>query len=351
VLSIGVIGGGPAGSLCAHRLARFGHRVILIDAGDDVRPAETCPSGVVRGIEAMLGAPMPDDCASRFDALRVSWGSPALGHGAYGSSQGGGAVLDRARFDRWLRAAAMAAGVEVRSGERVVAAACDGQAWQLGTQRVDGCGSIEVGFAVDATGAGARSPLQPQATRLFTDRLVCLSAEFANHDRDQPAALVEACPWGWWYAALTPAARRIINLFVDGDCTALKGDRAAFYRDALQASLHVRQLVADTSGLEIRMLAARSSVRRVLWRDRWIAIGDAARTIDPLSGGGIGRAAADAVRTAAAISQALRSRDDRPLRACATRRAEGFRQDLVRQRAHYRAEARWPDGAFWKRRA
>ena len=81
--------------------------------------------------------------------------------------------------------------------------------------------------------------------------------------------------------------------------------------------------------------------------DGWLAAGDAAMGVDPLSSMGIGYAIASgiqAARVAAAPST-------HALERYAADVARHFDAYLQRRNAYYAIETRWADSPFWKRRA
>jgi len=100
----------------------------------------------------------------------------------------------------------------------------------------------------------------------------------------------------------------------------------------------------------IQVAPARTSARRILWRGKWLAVGDAAWCMDPLSGGGIEQAVSDGIGAGRAVARALESGDDGTLRTHALSRARSFRLQLHLQRGYYAAERRWRDETFWLRR-
>jgi flavin-dependent dehydrogenase len=127
--------------------------------------------------------------------------------------------------------------------------------------------------------------------------------------------------------------------------------RNALFCDALQQTIHIRQLMGASSiACRVKPVGCRTSIRNQIWRDCWLAIGDAARTIDPLSGGGVARAITDGVDAADAISIALTRSDFGPLRAFAVQRANSFFDNLEVQREYYSRESRWQVSEFWRRR-
>jgi flavin-dependent dehydrogenase len=82
-----------------------------------------------------------------------------------------------------------------------------------------------------------------------------------------------------------------------------------------------------------------------------MAIGDAAWSLDPLSGTGVKRAVADGAAAAVAVSAALKDKDSELLRAHAHARAAAFGDGLAVQGRYYAMERRWRDQPFWSRRA
>src|SRR5262249_48378289 len=82
---------------------------------------------------------------------------------------------------------------------------------------------------------------------------------------------------------------------------------------------------------------------------RWLAVGDAAATLDPLCGQGVYRALESGLRAAAAVTAFL-SGNHAAVRAYATHAEAEFAADLRERSAHYRAEGRWPASPFWQRR-
>jgi flavin-dependent dehydrogenase len=88
-----------------------------------------------------------------------------------------------------------------------------------------------------------------------------------------------------------------------------------------------------------------------MWRDSWLAIGDAAWSLDPLSGSGIDRAIRGGYASAAAISEAINNGNFELLRAHAVSQATAFQEALLLQQKYYEIEGRWKERPFWYRRA
>jgi flavin-dependent dehydrogenase len=82
--------------------------------------------------------------------------------------------------------------------------------------------------------------------------------------------------------------------------------------------------------------------------DGWVAVGDAASTIDPLSSQGILYAMTSGLAAANAL---LDANPAEALKRYASALADRFHKDLT-TRAHFcRRERRWSDRPFWQRRS
>jgi flavin-dependent dehydrogenase len=295
---------------------------------------------------------VPQDFIVPLECFCTAWGTSEFEGNPLAFWQGAsGMVIARQGLDAWLLKLAQAAGASVQRGCEVKSGEFDGEFWSLTVDRGNATECFRVQLVVEAAGSITRSPVQRSATRLFSDTLICISADLPKRRQSDVVAGVESCPSGWWYTAPAGAGRQTISLFTDAALLASAKDRFRFFADALRATLHMRQLVAGpTPPKKLRTVCARTSIRRVLWSGSWITAGDAARTVDPLSGAGIGRAVKDGIDVANAVSQALSGNRLESLRAYAVGRTRSYREDLAIQRHYYGAESRWITSDFWARR-
>jgi flavin-dependent dehydrogenase len=355
MLPIAVIGGGPAGSVCARQLALKGHRVVLYEQRlhPCSRAAETCSARVRRLIEKICGCLMPADALAPLDSFYSAWGHPAWESRSLAFWQAGhGATIDRAALDGWLLQLAQDAGVLVHRGHKVVSGRYDNGSWTVRAK--NGSADIEVGaeFLIEATGAVTRSPVAAGAGRIFIDRLVSVSAELPGNPQSRSDAGVETVPEGWWFSAARSEACRTASFFTDADMLPATKDVKSWFFSELGKTAHVKRLIRpDVSISAVQVTAARTSIRRQLWKDSWIAVGDAARTVDPLSGGGVGRAIEDGLRAADAVSQRLLGLDRDSPRSFVLDIVAHFSEQTALQHRFYAQENRWPTHLFWSRRS
>jgi flavin-dependent dehydrogenase len=354
-----VIGGGPAGSLCAQQLALRGVPVVLFDERTKPRSnkIETCAPSVWRQLELALRESPPAPAAAPLSGFWSSWGSAIWERQDYNFWHAGeGLLIERAQFDDWLLRMAEKAGAVVRRGFRVEecrqAAPPDGETWIVETRHGVDHASQQASFIIEATGPLSRSPAQKNAARILTDNLVCVSAEYASEHSHEAAAGVEASANGWWFAAKRPPGTLLLSYFVDADEIPPPRQRLPWFREALSRTSQVKDFLAvESAPPPLKIVGARTSIRKLLWCKSWVAIGDAALTIDPLSGGGIGRAVEDAIGAANAIANQLLASERSFLKDFAENKVSQFEHQRKIQASFYGAESRWADERFWRRRA
>jgi len=96
-------------------------------------------------------------------------------------------------------------------------------------------------------------------------------------------------------------------------------------------------------------MSARSEMLDCTAGPNWLAAGDAAISVDPLSSQGILFALRSGLAAAQAIEESRAgSRLALPELSRSTR--ESFDRYLDLRRMHYSREQRWPDSVFWRRR-
>ena len=355
-LPLVVIGGGPAGSICARQLARLGHRVVLTQQTSlaNPRPAEICAPAVRRLLESASDLSIPRIAHRPLPSFSSAWGSDHVDGRTFGFWQADEAlVLDRAAFDEWLLRSAEAAGVSILRECRVTGGQWIGTQghWVLCTLTGGMERSLDASFVVESTGRSARSAIHADVKRLTTDALVCVSVEMPESQSNCSDAFVESCEGGWWYTALKPDDTRVVALFTDADLVAQADGRLNWMNLVLDTTRHVRPLAYPLQqGAQVRVTDARTSIRNVLWRNAWISIGDAAWSLDPLSGSGLKRAIGGGIDAAAAISRGLVQRDVEALRSQAMSQVHAFVESLDIQQKYYALESRWGDAPFWSRR-
>jgi flavin-dependent dehydrogenase len=355
-LDVAVAGGGPAG--CATALMLRAHApqlsVGVFEASDygGLRIGECIPPPG-RILLEHLGVWGVFEAAGHRPAYgtAAAWGESGLSHNDFiYTGQGRGWHLDRAHFDTMLAREAEAAGAETFRRVRVLGIDSDGAGWRL---RLGSGQQIGARFVVDATGSAAAVARRMGASFVATDRMAGFGRLFEDRGPSDPRVLVEAFAQGWWYTAGLPGDTRIVVCMTD---------RAHGRRLGLQRPGPWFSLLETTSQIAPTVEGAQSfgpAVIRTIESRRldppagsgWLAVGDAASVFDPLSSQGIVKALRSGIFAAYAISDLLLSRDDRGMHAYRRLIAQEFESYLRVRAGYYRAERRWPESEFWRRRA
>lgn len=351
-----VAGGGPAGAATALLLAAAGRSVALLERSRFDRPrlGETL-APTVQPLLRRLGV------WDRFGALdplpswgtRSAWSRPdPADHSHLVSGYHSGWHVDRTAFDRMLAAAAADAGAHVVPGASVTGCRYDGTVWEVacaGGHRVGGR------VLVDATGRQGGPGRGLGAHRARFDHLVAVAVVLAGIDVSaERYLLVEAVGDGWWYTAPLPGDRLVSVLMTDVDTCrrAGLGRSGPWHRTLGAAPLTAGRVGPVPAGAAPRVHPAGSHrLRRGADVRPWLAVGDAALAVDPVSGTGVSRA----LRTAEAAAETAGRLLDRPAAAAETiGRYESARDGectayLVERAEHYGRVRRFQT-AFWSRR-
>ncbi len=257
-----VIGGGPAGSFCASRLAQAGARVALCHKGGARRSTVELLSGRARWM--LREVPMP--CGVDVFETMSLWGGtePAVRDSIF-DPYGPALAVERAELDAALREFARSCGatpVEAR-----VRSVCRGDRRWI----------VEYGLVADrivlATGGAPRPALGREEKVLH--RQTAFFARCAS--TAIPRLWIERAEHGWWYGVPVPSGGLFLGLCSEKEVR-------------LDAELGKTRMIGE---LVEGPLSARSgmpaSIRRYSQAvgEGWIAIGNAAFSPDPLSGEGV----------------------------------------------------------------
>jgi flavin-dependent dehydrogenase len=355
-----IVGGGPAGMATALGLVRAGHSAVVVEKSryDGVRIGETLPPNA-RAPLTQLGVWERFEREGHAPAygIRSAWGqSEPFTNDFIFNPYGNGWHVDRRRFDALLADAACEAGANVHQGAQLTSCEQDAQGhWRIALMCADEPHTYTTRLLIDATGRASTIARRQGAQRLAVDRLVGIFGFFTPcplHANADSLTLIEAVEDGWWYSARLPDARFAVAYLSDSDLIAkLTGlrDRSGFARQLQRAPHTHARLVTYALEATPRLVGAQSYRMSPVVGRNWLAVGDAALAMDPLSGQGIYHALRMGLRAAQAIGEQLAGKPA-ALVQYATHMDESFNQYLRTRAAYYKEEQRWPQAAFWQRR-
>ena len=349
-----VLGGGPAGSMLALRLAQMGHAVTLVEraafpraqVGESLGPAVTQLFGLV-GLREQIDA-------ARFFRPRtafVRWENEETEVKDFGAAPG--YQVDRGRFDQILLGAA--ADADVRVLQPVTARRPlrrPGGGWVIPLRRDGREFVLTASYCADACGrpsllGGKRARLSPRAIALY--------AYWTGTDLGGWETRVEAGEAEWYWGAPLPDGTINAAVFLDPRrCAALsRASIEDFYLSLITRSALLHVCLNGAIVGRMKACDATSSAADPLVGEDFLRVGDAALTIDPLSSQGVQTAILTALQAAAVINTTLRRPADTAhalefYRAGQKHRAEQFQRLSAR---FYAARARRTAEEFWQERA
>lgn len=329
-----VVGGGPAGCAYAVTAAGRGHTVTLLDDGrrPATWPGEALPAGGGELVESIFGAGALEGHAEAH-GTRAAWGSADLAaHDFMAHWAGRGFHLDRTVLDETLRERAQVLGVDVVA-ERINEVSGGAGDWLINDR-------WEADWIVDASGRAGAVVGRLGMPRISLDNQVALIAVVPDAGGER-VTTVEAIPPGWWYSAPLPGGKRVAALVTDADLVG--PDRLRTWHETLAQTRHIASLIGASVVEEVTAYPAGTAYRQRLHGDGWVAVGDAAVSVDPLSSQGLITGIVMAAHAARLLGSDLGGWERDYLAVLAEH--EETRAWL------YAAETRWPAADFWARRS
>lgn len=349
-----VVGGGPAGSVVARRLARLGHQVCLIERRAFPRPhvGESLPPGIL----PLLEVAEVRERVERAGFLRpnhalIQWSEGRPRERSFGPLQG--FQVDRGRFDQLLLQAAADAGVRVlqpASAKRPTREASG--RWRIPLRGPGGPLSLRAKFLVDAS--GRNMTLRGDRPRTAPGTLA-LYSYWKHVPWSGCETRVEAGPRAWYWGAPLPDGTFNVMVFLTPEELRRhsRADLDAVYREHLSRSNLLSVCLRGTALHRARACDAGCRAAVDMIGPDWIRVGEAAFTIDPLSSQGVQTAIKSALQGAVAVHTLLIAPEHRPaaLQFFQHRQTEAVERHREFSRQMFaELESRFQDG-FWQNAA
>lgn len=346
-----VIGGGPAGSVFATRMAQLGHQVHLIERQRFPRShlGESLSPGVMTLLKAAnMHGTIELAAFPRVRCVRVTW---ADGPKLREDPDANGMLVDRGEFDRRLLARARALGVQVHQPAHVLEQKWDDAKWRL-TVDADGTSKrLDADFVADASGRRSASSRQQTKTGAST---------LAVYGYWRGAGLpvmprIEAGQDAWYWGVPLPDGTYNTLVFVDPiwfrsapGSTISERFVGLINRSGLLEDCRNVELIAPVRAIDATPYLAFDCVAPTRMK-----LGDAALAIDPISSSGVQKAIQTALSGAIVANTLLR----RPELADTAQSFYRAQLDDASERhrcwaaEHYRDAAGRFDREFWRDRS
>jgi flavin-dependent dehydrogenase len=361
-VDVAVLGGGPAGLATALSLRQtnpsLSVAVLERSTYEGVRIGESLPPTVgpllkrLNVWESFLAdAPLP-----AYRAASV-WGhADVLENEFIYHAHNKGWHVDRRRFDLMLAREAARRGVRGLNGAALLDCVPGGDGrWRLAVRTPEHERlALEAAFAVDATGRSALLARRQGAKKIFLDQLLGAVVFFrlaCGSPLPEAHTLVEACEDGWWYSSVLPGSQLVVAFMADADT--VRHQHLKSLDRWLEAAGRTRHTLARLSGGEPvgppSVWAAQSFRLDCFAGERWLAVGDAASAVDPLSSHGVFKALRSGILASYAICDYFKG-VAAGLPKYGAFLAQEYEEYLAMRLQFYGEERRWQTSPFWARR-
>jgi 2-polyprenyl-6-methoxyphenol hydroxylase-like FAD-dependent oxidoreductase len=354
---VAIFGGGPSGASTAIFLAQSGFSVsiVTLKAREGKRIGESLPpqSSIVLKQLGLWEVFLKDGHLPCHGNKSV-WGGSELAHQDFiRNPYGHGWHIDRTMFERRLLERVRASGGRIIQRDLPPRLSYRRGSWTLNFESP--AESIRTRFLVDATGR-ARWLARSQGARfVFEDRQVALIAFLRpTHCRlDDSTSLVEATKDGWWYSAAIPDGGLAAAFMTDPDLHILKEivSRTGWMKlmsDAPETAARILRHNYELA-MEPCVIPANSGRLDRVCGEAWLAVGDAAISLDPLAAHGL-TIAMTSGRDAAEVIRRQLGGDRSGLTAYAALMVGVYEYYRSMRWQYYFIEHRWPEAQYWVRR-
>jgi flavin-dependent dehydrogenase len=356
-----IVGGGPSGASAALSLLNYSkYNVTLIEQSDfnTTRVGEHVSASIFDLIKYLkLGkSDFEDDCFIPNYASKAYWGSGQVSTvNTIFTTEEATFQLDREKFDFKLIETAAERGASIYPRTKCLEyEQLIDKSWRVSLSHLTkGKFNIRANYLVDASGRSANVCRKIGGISEKHDSLIGVGMFLKlNGVSKKFEQILESVELGWWYAACLPDNRMVITFFSDADIISdNKIHQLNNWKQLLQQSSHIKHIFKEGHAISDKLWVrnAQTQISDSRSKERFIAIGDAAVSFDPISSMGIGFSISSAVYAAKHIAQELEEGIS-TIDIYQNDLLQNFNQYQQIKTMYYKEEKRWPSSKFWQRR-
>jgi flavin-dependent dehydrogenase len=339
-----VVGGGPAGSTLAARLAALGHNVVLVERAEFPRKhlGESLTPGVRTLLESIgAGDVFEKTGALTVESVLVNWDGEIRERT---DPEAKGMLVDRGRFDALLLNHARAAGVQVLQPAIFRDCLRFAEGWRITVERGGETIDVSARFLADASGRAFATRGRKRGTGA---RTTAFYAYWQGSDLPRQPR-IEAGSDAWYWGVPIPDGTYNTLVFVDPRAYAPEQFHELIARSSLLKGCRDIGLASPIQAADATPYIDEECVTHCT-----IKVGDAALSIDPLSSSGVQKAIQAALSGAVVINTLIRKPESsqvamqfyRSSLADASERHSNWAGE------YYSAAAATRNAEFWRQRA
>ncbi|MDJ0822475.1 MAG: tryptophan 7-halogenase [Paracoccaceae bacterium] len=353
-----MLGVGVAGIAAALALKQTGLDVCLIGeaVGNGPKVGEYLPASVLRPLRALgfsgLDAILGEQDVLPSTAKMSAWGSETW---AYQDSlrdpEGGGWHILRHRFEQQLMHHAQSRGVEIHRA-KLLELKDNGAEYRVRAVGDGGEITVQSPRLIDATGRKAwlvrRLAGAPKQTNIQMAVIAWIKDPRPTVAR---VTSVKSVKNGWWYTAPLPEQQRVVAFHGLADSVSQLYKSPDRFLDQARGD-GLKDHLPDRAEFIAPLQSCDASVRLSpkIAGKRWLAIGDAALSFDPLSSQGLHFAFYSALKACDAICEASRSETRRlqAMEVYCRQVSDVFKSNQRTRFMFYNQEHRFRDEPYWR---
>lgn len=355
--SIIILGGGPAGLATVLALRKFGFEVTILEASayDNYRAGEhIIPEGMPLLNELGIPRAVWESNSIKCYEVQSAWGGEEIyTKDSIFNAYGEGVLLSRPAFDKDFAAFVNSKGVRLEVNARVNHLKKSNTGWLVEYRHNGNHKKLYADFVIDATGRNTKLASVFGIKKIRYDNLIGITIFCTPKKRGQAqkgSILVEAVEKGWWYSAVLMDDTLVATLMTDADIVKKIGAIENSLQYFIDSSNETKRILAKYQRIgKVHTVSAKSQILSQLVGNNWMAVGDSAWSIDPLSSQGIYKAMAMGLKAADAINE-FYSGDPSALKNYEKHFRDMFFSYIKLRAKYYRMETRWCDEDFWKKR-